>query len=136
LEVLIQHNGYVTVYSHLASVAPSLGTGIVSAGEEVGIVGRTGVSFGPHLFFALLKQGQAVDPSTFLGVPACAGASRQDLEMLTQRAKLTTRHYYLNDDSGLHEAQVGSPATDRISTVADIYPPQVNLLLTRAPALR
>src|SRR5689334_19471112 len=31
LEVLIQHNGYISVYSHLASVAPSLGKGFVAA---------------------------------------------------------------------------------------------------------
>ena len=57
LEVLVQHDGYVSVYSHLASVAPLLGKGLILAGDEVGTVGHTGVSFGPHLFFALLKGG-------------------------------------------------------------------------------
>lgn len=76
LEVLIQHAGYVSVYSHLASVAPSLGKGMISAGDAVGIVGHTGVSFGPHLFFALLENGRAVDPQPFLDLPMCNGTAK------------------------------------------------------------
>ena len=48
LEVLVQHDGYVSVYSHLASVAPLLGEGLILAGDEVGTVGHTGVSFQPR----------------------------------------------------------------------------------------
>jgi murein DD-endopeptidase MepM/ murein hydrolase activator NlpD len=77
LEVLIQHDGYVSVYSHLASVAPSLGKGAIAAGDDVGVVGHTGVSFGPHLFFALLENGQAVDPQPFLDLPMCHGATKR-----------------------------------------------------------
>jgi Peptidase family M23 len=76
LEVLIQHVGYVSVYSHLASIEPSLGNGAIAAGDEIGVVGHTGVSFGPHLFFALLENGQAVDPQPFLDVPTCNGTTR------------------------------------------------------------
>jgi murein DD-endopeptidase MepM/ murein hydrolase activator NlpD len=76
LEVLIQHDGFVSVYSHLASTAPSLGKGEIAAGDDIGVVGHTGVSFGPHLFFALLENGRAVDPQPFLDVPMCNGATR------------------------------------------------------------
>ncbi len=76
LEVLIQHVGYVSVYSHLASIAPSLGKGVIAAGDDIGIVGHTGVSFGPHLFFALLENGRAVDPGPFLDVPMCNGTTK------------------------------------------------------------
>lgn len=75
LQVLIQHDGYVSVYSHLASTAPSLGKGPIAAGEDIGVVGHTGLSFGPHLFFALLENGRAVDPQPFLDVPMCKGAT-------------------------------------------------------------
>ena len=34
LEVLVQHDGYVSVYSHLASVAPLLGKGLILAGVK------------------------------------------------------------------------------------------------------
>lgn len=102
LEMLIQHDGYVSVYSHLASVAPSLEKGAILAGEEVGIVGHTGVSFGPHLFFALLENGRAVDPRIFLGVPMCNGSTvhqRKRGEILDAEGKLLpTRHYYLLSD--------------------------------------
>jgi Peptidase family M23 len=77
LEVLIQHVGYVSVYSHLASIAPSLGKGVITAGEDIGIVGHTGVSFGPHLFFALLENGRAVDPQPFLDLPMCNGTTKR-----------------------------------------------------------
>jgi hypothetical protein len=99
LEVLIQHDGYVSVYSHLASVAPSLGQSVIAAGDEVGIVGHTGVSFGAHLFFALLEDGRAVDPKPFLGLPLCNGTTvhqRTPAEILAAGEKLPpTRHYDL-----------------------------------------
>lgn len=102
LEVLIQHDGYVSVYSHLASVAPSLEKGPILAGDEVGVVGHTGVTFGPHLFFALLENGRAVDPRPFLGVPLCDGSTthhRTPAGILDASGKLLpTRHYYLLSD--------------------------------------
>ncbi len=73
LEVLIQHDGFVAAYSHLAMVAPTLGKSMVTAGEIVGVVGHTGVSFGAHLFFAVLQAGRAVDPAPLLGAPLCSG---------------------------------------------------------------
>jgi murein DD-endopeptidase MepM/ murein hydrolase activator NlpD len=101
LEVLIQHNGFVAVYSHLAMVAPELGKSVVTAGEIVGVVGRTGVSFGAHLFFAVLQAGRAVDPAPLLGAPFCNGVAHQQTpaEILAAGGKLPpTRHYYLLSD--------------------------------------
>jgi len=47
LEVLVQHDGFVGVYSHLGMVAPALAEGktILAAGEKLGAVGLTGVTF-------------------------------------------------------------------------------------------
>ena len=42
----------------------------VPAGEPLGHVARTGVTYGTHLVFAVLRGGQAVDPA-LLGVPRC-----------------------------------------------------------------
>lgn len=98
LEVLIQHGGFVSVYSHLAAVAPALEKGVILAGDEVGIVGHSGVSFGPHLFFGLLQAGRAVDPLPFLGAPLCNGttAHQRTPAILAAGEKLPpTRHYYL-----------------------------------------
>jgi murein DD-endopeptidase MepM/ murein hydrolase activator NlpD len=101
LEVLIQHDGFVSVYSHLAMASPTLGKGMITAGEEVGIVGHTGVSIGAHLFFGLLQAGRAVDPAPFLGAPLCNGVARQQTpaQILAAGGKLPpTRRYYLLSD--------------------------------------
>ena len=127
LEVLIQHDGYVSVYSHLASVVPSLEKGVIAAGEQVGVVGHTGVSFGPHLFFALLQAGRAVDPRPCLGVPLCNGATvhqRTPAEILAAGEKLPpTRHYYLLRDfpSG-HRNETHSALAERPCTTAAVMP--------------
>jgi len=71
VEVLIQHDGFVSLYSHLGTVTISGGN--VVAGQEVGTIGRTGVTFGPHLFFGILKNGRAIDPAPILGTPRCTG---------------------------------------------------------------
>ena len=127
LEVLIQHDSYVSVYSHLASVAPSLGKGAIAAGDEVGIVGHTGVSFGQHLFFALLQDGRAVDPRPFLGVPLCTGTTvhqRTPAEMLAAGEKLPpTRHYYLlSDFPANHPSEARKGLMDRLCTTAVAIP--------------
>ena len=130
LEVLIQHDGYVSVYSHLASVSSSLGNGTILAGEEVGVVGHTGVSFGPHLFFALLENGRAVDPRQFLGVPMCNGSTVHQrtrgtpARILDADGKLLpTRHYYLlSDFPAAHRDHARSGLVDRFCTAAIALP--------------
>jgi murein DD-endopeptidase MepM/ murein hydrolase activator NlpD len=127
LEVLIQHDGYASVYSHLASVSPSLEKGAILAGDEVGMVGHTGVSFGPHLFFALLENGRAVDPRPFLGVPLCNGSTvqrRTTAAILDADGKLLpTRHYYLLSDSPAgHRSQSRNGLADHFCTTAVALP--------------
>ena len=70
VEVLIQHDGFVSLYSHLGTVTITGDT--VAAGQEIGTIGRTGLSFGPHLFFGILKNGRAIDPAPILGTPRCS----------------------------------------------------------------
>jgi murein DD-endopeptidase MepM/ murein hydrolase activator NlpD len=127
LEVLIQHNGYVSVYSHLASVAPSLGKGVIAAGDEIGVVGHTGVSFGPHLFFALLENGRAVDPRPFLGVSMCDGTSprqRTPSDILAAGEKLppTRQYYLLSDFPAAHHSQARSVSTNVLCISTDALP--------------
>jgi hypothetical protein len=78
LEVLLQHAGFVAVYSHLGQIAPKFNAGgsvTIKAGEELGAVGRTGVSFGPHLYFGMWRDGQPVDPAPLLRLPLCGHRS-------------------------------------------------------------
>jgi murein DD-endopeptidase MepM/ murein hydrolase activator NlpD len=66
--------GVVTLYGHLGNLVPSIAEGKrnVVAGEALGHVARTGVTYGTHLFFAVLENGQAVDPLSMLPpLPKC-----------------------------------------------------------------
>jgi murein DD-endopeptidase MepM/ murein hydrolase activator NlpD len=77
LQVVLRHagpNGLTgTLYAHLGSVAPALAEGKsqVAAGEKLGVVGRTGVTYGTHLYFEAEVNNQRVDPQPLLGVAAC-----------------------------------------------------------------
>jgi murein DD-endopeptidase MepM/ murein hydrolase activator NlpD len=66
--------GLMTLYAHLGNLVPAIARGKrkVAAGEALGHVGRTGVTYGTHVFFAVLKDGQAVDPLSVLPpLPRC-----------------------------------------------------------------
>jgi murein DD-endopeptidase MepM/ murein hydrolase activator NlpD len=74
LEVVLRHpGGFNTLYAHLGSVTPALAEGKreVTAGEQLGVVGRTGVSYGTHVYFELQVNGQRVDPAPYLHVQHC-----------------------------------------------------------------
>jgi murein DD-endopeptidase MepM/ murein hydrolase activator NlpD len=74
LEVEIRHGGGVaTRYAHLGTVAPALASGRrrVAAGEQIGRIGRTGITYGTHLHLELLVGGQRVDPAPAFGLRPC-----------------------------------------------------------------
>ena len=75
LEVLVQHDGFVGIYSHLGMVTPALAEGktTLAAGEKLGVVGHSGLTYGMHLYFEMLLAGRPVDPAPYLGVPLCNG---------------------------------------------------------------
>lgn len=78
LEMLVQHPGFVGVYSHFGTVAPIFAEGgrTVTAGQKLGVVGLTGVTFGPHLYFGMLVGDRPVDPEPYLDLPACKTGAR------------------------------------------------------------
>lgn len=64
--VKIDHgNGIYTEYKHLEGFCVTKGQP-VSAGQEIGRVGSTGVSTGPHLHFSVKESGVYVDPAPYL----------------------------------------------------------------------
>jgi murein DD-endopeptidase MepM/ murein hydrolase activator NlpD len=74
LEVVLRHpGGLTTLYAHLGSVTPALAEGkrAVVAGEKIGVVGRTGVSYGTHVYFELRVNGERVDPARYLSLVRC-----------------------------------------------------------------
>lgn len=67
--VVIDHgNGWRSQYFHLSRVTVRAGAE-VRQGEEVGLIGSTGRSTGPHLHFQVGQNGQAIDPERLFDRP-------------------------------------------------------------------
>ena len=79
LEMLVQHDGFVGIYSHFGNVTPAFAEGkrTVAAGEKLGVVGNTGLTTGAHLYFEMDLAGKPVDPAPYLGVSQCNGEVHQ-----------------------------------------------------------
>ena len=64
--VLIDHgNGYMTRYAHCSKLMVEEGQK-VAQGEYIAAVGNTGYSFGAHLHFEVILNGQLVDPMNYV----------------------------------------------------------------------
>ncbi len=70
---IAHQGGVITLYAHLGNLVPAIAEGKrrVAVGEPLGHVARTGVTYGTHVFFAVLVNGQAVDPLTLMTIPRC-----------------------------------------------------------------
>lgn len=58
-------NGLSTLYAHQSSIGVSSGSS-VSRGQQIGLVGTTGLSTGCHLHFEVRVNGEPVDPVPYL----------------------------------------------------------------------
>lgn len=64
--IVVKHDDtYSTSYSHLKSMDVKEGDK-VRKGQVIGLVGHTGLSSKDHLHFELLKDGEAIDPISYL----------------------------------------------------------------------
>ena len=71
LSVVVEHDsGIRTRYAHLSELAVRPGEA-VTRGQDLGRVGSTGRSTGPHLHFEVLEGGRRVDPA--IGLQKLAG---------------------------------------------------------------
>ncbi|MGH7804240.1 MAG: M23 family metallopeptidase, partial [Candidatus Binatia bacterium] len=64
--VKVRHgDGVESSYSHLRSIGRGIRRGVrIELGDVVGTVGATGLATGPHLHFAMWKNGAYVDPNS------------------------------------------------------------------------
>lgn len=64
--IILRHgNGFETLYGHLSKIDVSLGEKI-EIGQEIGKIGSTGRSTGPHLHYEVHKNGDKINPQSFL----------------------------------------------------------------------
>ncbi len=74
LHVVLDHGGGVTtLYGHLLEAGVRTGQ-LVLQGQQIGQVGSTGNSTGPHLHFEVRAQGHPTDPETHLPARTLRGA--------------------------------------------------------------
>lgn len=67
--IVIDHgNGWQTLYAHLSFYQVSCGLSVIK-GAQIGNMGSTGNSTGPHLHFEMMHNGAKVNPHQFLPPP-------------------------------------------------------------------
>ncbi len=64
--IILKHgNGFETLYGHLSKITVSLGQKI-DIGQQIGKIGSTGRSTGPHLHYEIHRNGEKINPQSFL----------------------------------------------------------------------
>lgn len=64
--IVIKHvNGLSSIYAHLLKIEVTAGQ-MVTTGQEIGLVGKTGKVTGPHLHFEIRQNGQSTDPNAYI----------------------------------------------------------------------
>ncbi len=58
-------NGLSTRYGHLSKIEVQVGD-LITRGQEIGLIGSTGRSTGPHLHFEIRLGDKAINPRRFL----------------------------------------------------------------------
>lgn len=85
-QILIDHGfGYQTRYAHLTTIDVAEGQQ-VRRGEQIGTVGSTGGSTGPHLHYEVIYMGNTVDPINYLK----RDMDEAEFERLIEEANRTT----------------------------------------------
>jgi murein DD-endopeptidase MepM/ murein hydrolase activator NlpD len=64
--IILKHgNGFETLYGHLSKIFVRVGQQI-NIGQQIGAIGSTGRSTGPHLHYEVHRYGQKINPQSFL----------------------------------------------------------------------
>ncbi|TNF48388.1 peptidase M23 [bacterium] len=79
--IKLRHNStYSSAYAHMNSFASGMAPGVrVKQGQIIGYVGKSGRATGPHLHFAMYRNGRYVDPRR-VNVPRASSVPKADME--------------------------------------------------------
>ena len=112
--VRIHHDGtYDSAYAHLARIEIGVTPGArIRQGEVIGYVGSSGLSTGPHLHFAMYRDGEYVDPLKVSPgyKPTLAGVSKTAFQLALG-----------NVDDALDRAGLGRDAVVQVSMASPRY---------------
>lgn len=65
ITVIAHRNGFFTVYAHAKKNFTHEGQRVYR-GQVIAVIGMTGRTYGPHLHFEMRKNGEAIDPSSYI----------------------------------------------------------------------
>ncbi|NOZ01125.1 MAG: M23 family metallopeptidase [Deltaproteobacteria bacterium] len=91
--VVIRHaNGFQSYYAHLHRIAKGLRVGDhVSRGTFIGTVGKSGRATGPHLHFAVARDGKFVNPDELLTAPGPSIAEDEKMDFMAYVGRMVGR---------------------------------------------
>lgn len=64
--IVVEGNGFQTLYSHLSGINVSLGDSVSAGKTVIGWIGMTGRTTGPHVHFEIRRGGALVNPLSYL----------------------------------------------------------------------
>jgi murein DD-endopeptidase MepM/ murein hydrolase activator NlpD len=121
---IVHDNSLISVYAHLSAISPEVKPGApVHIGQVIGFVGSTGLSTGPHLHYALFKDGRFLDPLT-VNLDDGDGTIATDRRPLFENFKREFEKVFARLHPGSVNAPVTGPALKWVEAFnADAEPP-------------
>jgi hypothetical protein len=68
------------------------GARTIYGGERIATVGRSGLTFGPHLYFGMIVDGHSVDPAPYLKVVTCGTSSAVTPDTRVHPTRIYAQH--------------------------------------------